>query len=217
MSKFSTGERPRSFPVVLRVTRGSINGVVVTIPAYFNDSQQQATKDGGAYHHWYEHPPYHQRAYRCCYRLQSRQGGERRAQCVHLRSWWRNFRCFSLDCQKFKLGRIFSRLRQPPVTLTWMVMTFITVSLTTSSRNSSARTRRVSIIVNISALIPVDIDLSTNPHALRRLRTACERGINFISVLTRVRFEDQCGDLFRTPSSLSRSFLSAAPLVLAVS
>jgi hypothetical protein len=29
--------------------------------------------------------------------------------------------------------------------------------------------------------------------------------------------EEQCGGLFRTPSSLSRSFLSAAPLVLAVS
>lgn len=60
-------------------------------------------------------------------------------------------------------------------------------------------------------------DLRQNPRALRRLRTACERakrtlsasaeanievdslheGIDFYSRMTRARFEDLCGDLFR--------------------
>jgi heat shock 70kDa protein 1/2/6/8 len=60
-------------------------------------------------------------------------------------------------------------------------------------------------------------DLSSNPRALRRLRTACERakrtlssatqtpieidslyeGIDFYTSLTRVRFEELCVDLFR--------------------
>ena len=60
-------------------------------------------------------------------------------------------------------------------------------------------------------------DLRSNPRALRRLRTACERakrtlsasteanievdslheGIDFYSRMTRARFEDLCGDLFR--------------------
>ncbi|KAF7799882.1 hypothetical protein EIP86_011124 [Pleurotus ostreatoroseus] len=61
-------------------------------------------------------------------------------------------------------------------------------------------------------------DLSSNPRALRRLRTACERakrtlssatqtsieidslfeGINFYTSLTRARFEELCQDLFRS-------------------
>ena len=61
------------------------------------------------------------------------------------------------------------------------------------------------------------LDLSSNPRALRRLRTACERakrtlssatqtsieidslfeGIDFYTSLTRARFEELCQDLFR--------------------
>lgn len=61
-------------------------------------------------------------------------------------------------------------------------------------------------------------DLSNNPRAMRRLRTACERakrtlssatqasieidslmdGIDFYTSLTRARFEELCGDLFRS-------------------
>ena len=60
-------------------------------------------------------------------------------------------------------------------------------------------------------------DLTSNPRALRRLRTACERakrtlsssanasveldslyeGVDFYSSITKARFEDLCGDLFR--------------------
>ena len=60
-------------------------------------------------------------------------------------------------------------------------------------------------------------DISNNPRAVRRLRTACERakrtlssstqanleidslfeGIDFYSTITRARFEELCGDLFR--------------------
>jgi molecular chaperone DnaK (HSP70) len=66
-------------------------------------------------------------------------------------------------------------------------------------------------------LITINVDLFTDPHALCRLQTACERakrtlssatqttveidslyeGIDFLSVLTRARFEEQCSGLFR--------------------
>ena len=62
------------------------------------------------------------------------------------------------------------------------------------------------------------LDLSSNPRALRRLRTACERakrtlssatqtsieidslfeGIDFYTSITRARFEELCQDLFRS-------------------
>ena len=65
-------------------------------------------------------------------------------------------------------------------------------------------------------------DLSSNPRALRRLRTACERakrtlssatqtsieidslfeGIDFYTSLTRARFEELCQDLFRSTLEL---------------
>ncbi|KAG2132825.1 heat shock protein 70 [Suillus bovinus] len=85
------------------------------------------------------------------------------------------------------------------VTLTWV--------------NSSASTRRVSLVY-----LFVNLDLFSNPHALRRLRTACERakrtlssatqtsieidslfeGIDFYTSLTRACFEELCADLFRS-------------------
>nr|CAD2187547.1 unnamed protein product [Meloidogyne enterolobii] len=66
-------------------------------------------------------------------------------------------------------------------------------------------------------------DLATNPHALRRLRTACERakrtlssstqasieidslfdGIDLFTNITRARFEELCADLFRSWCSYS--------------
>jgi hypothetical protein len=42
MFSFSTMERPRNFQSYLGY---SVNDAVVTVPAYFNDSHQQATKD----------------------------------------------------------------------------------------------------------------------------------------------------------------------------
>lgn len=68
------------------------------------------------------------------------------------------------------------------------------------------------------AITPIHSDLSTNPRALRRLRTSCERakrtlssaaqtsieidslfeGIDFYTSLTRARFEELCQDLFRS-------------------
>ena len=96
----------------------------------------------------------------------------------------------------------------------------ITVSSTTSSRSSSAKTRKVRFILFFGcAEISINycIDLSSNPRAVRRLRTACERakrtlssatqtsieidslfeGIDFYTSLTRARFEELCQDLFR--------------------
>ncbi|KAJ8587606.1 hypothetical protein M405DRAFT_302268 [Rhizopogon salebrosus TDB-379] len=42
------------------------------------------------------------------------------------------------------IGEGIFEVKQPPVTLTWVVKTSTTVSLTTSFRNSSTRTRRTS-------------------------------------------------------------------------
>ena len=62
-----------------------VKDAVVTVPAYFNDSQRQATKDAGgerdhiistechviSSHRWSECHEDHQRAHCCCYRLRS--------------------------------------------------------------------------------------------------------------------------------------------------
>ena len=45
-----------------------VNDAVVTVPAYFNDSQRQATKDAGTIS-GNERAAHHQRAYCCCHRL----------------------------------------------------------------------------------------------------------------------------------------------------
>ncbi|KAG1740418.1 heat-shock protein 70b [Suillus paluster] len=70
-------------------------------------------------------------------------------------------------------------------------------------------------------------DLSSNPHALRRLRAACERakhtlssatqtsieidslfeGIDFYTSLTRAHFEELCADLFRSTLELVKKVL----------
>ena len=86
-------------------------------------------------------------------------------------------------------------------------------------------------------------DVTTNPRCMRRLRTACERakrslsscatgqieidsffdGIDFFSSITRARFEDLCGDLFRQTlvpvekalkdSGISKSYIDQVVLV----
>ena len=43
----------------------TVTEAVITVPAYFTDSQRQATKDAGT-HRRSERQAYHQRAYRRC-------------------------------------------------------------------------------------------------------------------------------------------------------
>ena len=76
-------------------------------------------------------------------------------------------------------------------------------------------------------ILTISLDLSGNPRAVRRLRTACERakrtlssatqtsieidslfeGIDFYTSLTRARFEELCQDLFRSTHELVKKVL----------
>jgi len=79
-----------------------ITQAVITVPAYFNDAQRQATKDAGKIA-GLEVLAYHKRAYGSCFGIRSRQDeqgredprvrpGRRHVRCVHPGAWRRRLR-----------------------------------------------------------------------------------------------------------------------------
>ncbi|CAE6449033.1 unnamed protein product [Rhizoctonia solani] len=152
----------------------TVTNAVVTVPAYFNDSQRQATKDAGVISglnvlRIINEPT----AAAIAYGLDKKVQGER------------NVLIFDLG------GGTFD------VSLLTIEEGIFEVKATAGDTHLG--------------------DLSSNPRALRRLRTACERakrtlssaaqtsieidslfeGIDFYTSLTRARFEELCQDLFR--------------------
>ncbi|KAG9105210.1 70-kilodalton heat shock protein [Ceratobasidium sp. 392] len=154
----------------------TITNAVVTVPAYFNNSQRQATKDAGVISslnvpHIINKPT----ATAMAYGLDKRVTGER------------NALIFDLG------GGTFD------VSLLTIMEGIFEAQATTDFKRKNMK------------------DLSSNPCALRRLRTACERakrtlssaaqtsieinslfeGIDFYTLLTGAHFKELCQDLFR--------------------
>ncbi|CAK5272447.1 unnamed protein product [Mycena citricolor] len=176
---------------------GTITNAVVTVPAYFNDSQRQATKDAGTISGMnvlriINEPT----AAAIAYGLDKKVAAER------------NVLIFDLGGGTFDVSLL---------TIEDGVFEVKATAGDTHLGGEDFDNRLVDHFVQ-EFKRKNKKDLSTNLRAIRRLRTACERakrtlssaaqttieidslfeGIDFYTSLTRARFEELCGDLFRS-------------------
>ncbi|KAF4462539.1 Heat shock 70 kDa [Fusarium albosuccineum] len=175
----------------------TVNNAVVTVPAYFNDSQRQATKDAGLIAglnvlRIINEPT----AAAIAYGLDKKVEGER------------NVLIFDLGGGTFDVSLL---------TIEEGIFEVKSTAGDTHLGGEDFDNRLVNHFVN-EFKRKFKKDLSSNVRALRRLRTACERakrtlsssaqtsieidslfeGIDFYTSITRARFEELCQDLFRS-------------------
>ncbi|KAK4651205.1 Hsp70 chaperone [Podospora pseudocomata] len=177
---------------------GTVNNAVVTVPAYFNDSQRQATKDAGLIAglnvlRIINEPT----AAAIAYGLDKKIEGER------------NVLIFDLGGGTFDVSLL---------TIEEGIFEVKSTAGDTHLGGEDFDNRLVNHFCSEFKRKHKKYDLSGNPRALRRLRTACERakrtlsssaqtsieidslyeGIDFYTSITRARFEELCQDLFRS-------------------
>ncbi|KAK9779297.1 putative Heat shock protein [Seiridium cardinale] len=176
---------------------GTVNNAVITVPAYFNDSQRQATKDAGLISglnvlRIINEPT----AAAIAYGLDKKAEGER------------NVLIFDLGGGTFDVSLL---------TIEEGIFEVKSTAGDTHLGGEDFDNRLVNHFVN-EFKRKFKKDLSSNARALRRLRTACERakrtlsssaqtsieidslfeGVDFYTSITRARFEELCQDLFRS-------------------
>ncbi|KAJ3412679.1 70-kilodalton heat shock protein [Chytridiales sp. JEL 0842] len=174
----------------------TVANAVVTVPAYFNDSQRQATKDAGVISglnvlRIINEPT----AAAIAYGLDKKTAGEK------------NVLIFDLGGGTFDVSLL---------TIEDGIFEVKATAGDTHLGGEDFDNRLVSHFVQ-EFKRKHKKDLSSNPRALRRLRTACERakrtlssaaqttieidslfdGVDFYTSITRARFEELCQDLFR--------------------
>uniref|UniRef100_A0A7S0UIQ1 Heat shock protein 70 n=1 Tax=Polytomella parva TaxID=51329 RepID=A0A7S0UIQ1_9CHLO len=179
----------------------SIKKAVITVPAYFNDSQRQATKDAGTIAglevlRIINEPTAAAIAYGLDKKYNTRGSSER------------NVLIFDLGGGTFDVSLL---------TIDEGIFEVKATAGDTHLGGEDFDNRLVAHFVQEFKRKNRGKDLSDNPRALRRLRTACERakrtlsasaqtmveldslyeGIDFYSGITRARFEELCMDLFR--------------------
>jgi L1 cell adhesion molecule like protein len=177
-------------------TGKTVKDVVVTVPAYFNDSQRQATKDSGTIAglnvmRIINEPT----AAAIAYGLDKKATGER------------NVLIFDLGGGTFDVSLL---------TIDDGIFEVKATAGDTHLGGEDFDNRMVNHFVQ-EFKRKHKKDFTSNPRAMRRLRTACERakrnlsssanaqieidslyeGVDFYSSITRARFEDLCADLFR--------------------
>ncbi|KAJ3322691.1 70-kilodalton heat shock protein [Blyttiomyces sp. JEL0837] len=175
----------------------TVTNAVVTVPAYFNDSQRQATKDAGVIAglnvlRIINEPT----AAAIAYGLDKKTQGEK------------NVLIFDLGGGTFDVSLL---------TIEDGIFEVKATAGDTHLGGEDFDNRLVSHFVQ-EFKRKHKKDLSSNPRALRRLRTACERakrtlssaaqttieidslfdGVDFYTSITRARFEELCQDLFRS-------------------
>lgn len=176
---------------------GTVNNAVITVPAYFNDSQRQATKDAGLIAglnvlRIINEPT----AAAIAYGLDKKGEGER------------NVLIFDLGGGTFDVSLL---------TIEEGIFEVKSTAGDTHLGGEDFDNRLVNHFV-AEFKRKHKKDLTTNARALRRLRTSCERakrtlssaaqtsieidslfeGIDFYTSITRARFEELCQDLFRS-------------------
>jgi len=176
---------------------GTVNNAVITVPAYFNDSQRQATKDAGLIAglnvlRIINEPT----AAAIAYGLDKKGEGER------------NVLIFDLGGGTFDVSLL---------TIEEGIFEVKATAGDTHLGGEDFDNRLVNHFVQ-EFKRKHKKDLTSNARALRRLRTACERakrtlsssaqtsieidslyeGIDFYTSITRARFEELCQDLFRS-------------------
>merc|ERR1712017_26878 len=177
-------------------TGKTVKDVVVTVPAYFNDSQRQATKDAGTIAglnvmRIINEPT----AAAIAYGLDKKASGER------------NVLIFDLGGGTFDVSLL---------TIDDGIFEVKATAGDTHLGGEDFDNRMVNHFVQ-EFKRKHKKDFTSNPRAMRRLRTACERakrnlsssanaqieidslyeGVDFYSSITRARFGDLCADLFR--------------------
>ncbi|KAI0082794.1 heat shock cognate 70 [Panus rudis PR-1116 ss-1] len=175
----------------------TVTQAVITVPAYFNDSQRQATKDAGTISglnvlRIINEPT----AAAIAYGLDKKATGER------------NVLIFDLGGGTFDVSLL---------TIEEGIFEVKATAGDTHLGGEDFDNRLVNHFVQ-EFKRKHKKDISSNPRALRRLRTACERakrtlssatqttieidslyeGIDFYTSITRARFEELCQDLFRS-------------------
>ncbi|XP_022665645.1 heat shock 70 kDa protein cognate 4 [Varroa jacobsoni] len=175
----------------------SVSHAVITVPAYFNDSQRQATKDAGTIAglnvlRIINEPT----AAAIAYGLDKKGSGER------------NVLIFDLGGGTFDVSIL---------TIEDGIFEVKSTAGDTHLGGEDFDNRMVNHFVQ-EFKRKHKKDLTSNKRALRRLRTACERakrtlssstqasieidslfdGVDFYSTITRARFEELCSDLFRS-------------------
>merc|ERR1739848_270536 len=176
---------------------GTVNNAVVTVPAYFNDSQRQATKDAGLIAglnvlRIINEPT----AAAIACGLDKKSEGERNVLIFDLGGGTFDVSVLSIEDGIFEVK---------------------STAGDTHLGGEDFDNRLVNHFVQEFKRKNKGQDISSNKRSLRRLRTACERakrtlsaaananieidalfeGIDFYSSITRARFEELCGDLFR--------------------
>jgi L1 cell adhesion molecule like protein len=176
---------------------GTVNNAVVTVPAYFNDSQRQATKDAGLIAglnvlRIINEPT----AAAIAYGLDKKAEGERNVLIFDLGGGTFDVSLLTIEEGIFEVKSTAGDTHLGGEDFDNRLVNHLTAEFKRKNRK----------------------DLSSNARALRRLRTACERakrtlsssaqtsieidslfeGIDFYTSITRARFEELCQDLFRS-------------------
>ena len=202
---------------------GTVNNAVVTVPAYFNDSQRQATKDAGLIAglnvlRIINEPT----AAAIAYGLDKKATGERNVLIFDLGGGTFDVSLLTIEEGIFEVkstagdthlgGEDFDNR---------LVNHFVS-----EFKRKHKKVRDIPTPVpptpqqgaHQDSILTASQDLSSNARSLRRLRTACERakrtlsssaqtsieidslyeGIDFYTSITRARFEELCQDLFRS-------------------
>ncbi|KAI8474728.1 MAG: heat shock cognate 70 kDa protein 4-like protein [Monoraphidium minutum] len=177
-----------------------IKKAVVTVPAYFNDSQRQATKDAGTISglevlRIINEPTAAAIAYGLDKKTSGTGAGEKNVLIFDLGGGTFDVSLLSIDDGIFEVKATAGDTHLGGEDFDNRMVSFFVQEFKRKNKK----------------------DISDNPRALRRLRTACERakrtlssaaqtsieldslyeGIDFYSSITRARFEELCMDLFR--------------------
>lgn len=195
---------------------GSVNNAVITVPAYFNDSQRQATKDAGLIAglnvlRIINEPT----AAAIAYGLDKKTEGERNVLIFDLGGGTFDVSLLTIEEGIFEVKSTAGDTHLGGEDFDNRLVNHFVQEFKRKHKKGKCTFEK-----DISVRPPTDIshlDLTSNARALRRLRTACERakrtlsssaqtsieidslfeGIDFYTSITRARFEELCQDLFR--------------------
>jgi heat shock protein 1/8 len=176
----------------------TVDSAVITVPAYFNDGQRQATKDAGAIaglrvKRIINEPT----AAAIAYGLDKKTAGEKHVLIFDMGGGTHDVSLLVIDDGVFEVKATAGNTRLGGEDFDSRIVDWCVSDFKRKNRG---------------------LDISGNSKALRRLRSACERakrilssttqasieldslfdGIDYNATLTRARFEELCADLFRS-------------------
>ena len=195
---------------------GTVNNAVVTVPAYFNDSQRQATKDAGLIAglnvlRIINEPT----AAAIAYGLDKKATGERNVLIFDLGGGTFDVSLLTIEEGIFEVKSTAGDTHLGGEDFDNRLVNHFVNEFKRKHKVFSSNPQSLQSNCTNSLL---QKDLSSNARSLRRLRTACERakrtlsssaqtsieidslyeGIDFYTSITRARFEELCQDLFRS-------------------